>query len=131
MWVLLSILVLLGLGSALLALLTRHGDGDDAQPITVAPSCATCIGNDARCEQACMLEAATQEIVYFDDEELDRFAGRPSNGYTDEEVEAFREVMYTMQPREVKAWNRSLILRNVSLPDQMKAEAIMLMDDPE
>lgn len=131
MWWLVSILVALGLGTALLGWLTRHNGGDDATPITTVPSCATCSGSDARCEQECMLEAATKEIEYFDDEELDRFAGRPSNAYTDEEAEEFREVMYTMQPREVKAWNRSLILRNVSLPDQMKAEAIMLMDDPQ
>ena len=30
-----------------------------------------------------------KKIEYYDDEELDRFRGRPSNQYTDAEVEEF------------------------------------------
>ena len=33
------------------------------------------------------MEAATKEIEYYDDEELDRFAGRAADDYTDDEVE--------------------------------------------
>ena len=71
--------------------------------------------------------AATRDIEYFDDEELDVYKGRPSDSYTDEEAEQFREVMYTMQQSEVKDWNRSLILRGVAVPDQLKDELVMLL----
>lgn len=93
------------------------------------PTCSTCNGEDSRCEQECMMEAATKPIEYYDDEELDRFANRPSNSYTDEEAEDFREVLYTMKPDDVKGWNRSLILRGISIPDQIKDEVVILLGE--
>ena len=71
----------------------------------------------------------SQEIVieYFDDEELDRFRGMASDEYDDEAVEEFREVLYTMDPREVDDWLKSLELREVALPDALKDEVFMLL----
>lgn len=92
-------------------------------------TCSTCNGEDSRCEQECMMEAATKPIEYYDDEELDRFANRPSDSYTDEEAENFREVLYTMKPDDVKGWNRSLILRGISIPDQIKDEVVILLGE--
>ena len=37
--------------------------------------------------------------------------------------------MYTMKPEEIKDWLNSLTLRGVSLPDQLKDEAIMLIEE--
>ena len=81
------------------------------------------------CEQVCMMEAATKDIEYFDDEELDRFQGKPSDQYTDEESNEFAEVLYSMKQEEVKDWNRSLILRGIHLPNQLKDELIMLISN--
>ena len=75
-----------------------------------------------------MMEAATREIEYYDDEELDRYRGRRSDEYTDDEVHEFADVLYTMHPDEVAGWNRSLILRGINLPDALKDEVIMLME---
>ena len=77
------------------------------------------------------MEAAVKPIEYFDDEELDVFKGRSSDKYTDEEVEMFAEVLYTMRPDEVVSWNRSLILRGINVPDQIKDELVMMMDVTE
>ena len=74
-----------------------------------------------------MMEASVKPIEYFEDEELDSFAGRRSDGYTDEEAEQFEEVLTTLRPEEVAAWNRSLILRGISVPDQIKDELLMLL----
>ena len=74
------------------------------------------------------MEAAVRPVEYFDDEELDKYKGRPSDASTDEEADEFAEVMYTMRPEEVRDWNRSLILRGVSVPDQIKDELIAMMD---
>jgi len=91
--------------------------------------CATCDGSpQTRCEQDCMMEAATREIEYFDDEELDAFRGRPASDYTDDEADQFRDVMLTMQPGEVSAWGRSLTLRGIELPNQVKEEYVMLVE---
>lgn len=84
-----------------------------------------------KCEQECMMEAATKEIEYYDDEELDAYKGRPAGSYTDQEVEEFSEVMYTMRPEEVKGWNRSLILRGINFPNRLKEELIAIIEDTE
>ena len=37
--------------------------------------------------------------------------------------------MQTMRPDEVKAWNRSLILRGINMPNQIKDDYIALAHD--
>lgn len=103
----------------------RHGE---EAPIIEGVSCNTCNGENTKCEQECMMEAATKDIEYYDDEELDQFKGRDSDSYSDEEVELFSEVLYTMQPQEVAGWNRSLILRGINIPDPLKDEVIAFLD---
>lgn len=73
------------------------------------------------------MEASVKEIEYYDDEELDDFIGRPSDSYTEEEVEKFSEVLYTMKQEDVAGWNRSLLLRGINIPDQLKDELVMLI----
>ncbi|MBF1520973.1 MAG: hypothetical protein HXN95_02945 [Prevotella salivae] len=121
-------LVFLGLITALGSFLGRK-KGEEEVPLIVNDSCSTCTGENDQCEQECMMEAATKEIEYYDDEELDRFRGRLSEDYTDEEAESFSEVMLTMRPDEVKGWNRSLILRGINMPNQIKDDFIALVND--
>lgn len=129
MLVLIAILVGLGVITAVGSKLLSRGE--DA-PIETKETCATCDGDNDKCEQTCMMEAAVKGAPeYFDDEELDRFKGRQSDDYDDDEAEMFRDVMYTMRRDEVVAWNRSLILRGVNLPNQVKDEVIMLIGDTQ
>ena len=125
MIVLLIALIVLAVIAAAIGLLSRDKEGE---VVNAEPSCATCSGDDARCEQDCMLEAAVKEIEYYDDEHLDKYAGRQSDSYSDEEIEEFAEVMYTLQPKDVAGWNRSLILRNVNIPNCLKDELIALLE---
>lgn len=119
-------LIILGIIAAIFGLIS-HKKGEDEEPLVEGVSCNTCSGDNAKCEQECMMEAATKDIEYYDDEELDAFKGRASDAYTDEEVEQFSEVLYTMKPEEVAGWNRSLILRGINLPDQIKDEVISFL----
>lgn len=123
MWFLIGALVVLGIVAALVTLITGKGDNDDT--IVMPSDCGSCTGENERCEHECMLEAAVKPIEYYDDDELDRFRGRSSDSYSDDEADEFAEVMYTMRPEEVKGWNRSLILRGINVPDQIKDELIM------
>lgn len=110
---------------------SRYGrnKGHDDKIVIGKGDCATCSGDNQQCEQECMMEAATKPIEYFDDEELDAFRDRPSDRYTDDEAEQFAYVLHTMRPDEVAAWTRSLTLRGISLPDQLKDEVFMLRED--
>lgn len=121
-------LAVLGIITAGSSLLSRHR-GHDEEPVIpdASDSCASCTGFNDKCEQDCMLEAATKPIEYFEDEELDAFKGRPSDKYTDEEVEQFAEVLESLRPEEVTAWGRSLNLRGIELPDMLKDEYVAMV----
>ncbi len=125
---LIIILVALGLITALFTLFSRSAD-DTETPIVVQESCNTCNGENNKCEQECMMEAAIKDIEYYDDEELDVFRGRESDTYTEQDVEQFSEVLYTMRHDEVKGWTRSLTLRGINLPNQLKDEVFALTDN--
>lgn len=126
MLILLVALILLATTCALFAWLR----GGESEPVTAAaPSCSTCNGSDERCEQECMLEAATKDIEYFNDEELDHYARRRSDSYTEAEVAEFSDVLYTLRPDEIKSWGRSLTLRSIALPDELKDEYVCLTDN--
>lgn len=127
MSILLFAIVALGIVVALSAKL--FGKGETDKPIEEKGGCATCSGNDPKCEQECMMEAATKEIEYYDDEQLDDYRGRPADQYSDDEAEDFREVLYTMRQDEVKGWARSLTLRGINVPNQIKDELILLIDN--
>lgn len=103
-------------------------DPSAASPSLQAASgeCAACADEKEACATDRLLAGMCQPIVYFEDEELDAFQGRSSDGYTPEEVEAFREVLFSMQATEVSGWLHSLGQRDVALPDELKDEAFLL-----
>ena len=88
-----------------------------------------CCGQHETCEKESLLAAISKQIEYYNDEELDRFRGKESDMYSSEEIEEFREVLYTMREDEVAGWVRSLQLRAVELPDELKDEVIMIVGE--
>lgn len=88
-----------------------------------------CCGQHEVCEKESLLAAVSKKIEYYEDEELDRFRGRTSDSYTQEEIEEFEEVMYTMQEVEVAGWSRSLQLRGIELPDPLKDELFLIVGE--
>jgi hypothetical protein len=81
------------------------------------------------CEKESLLAAVSKGVEYYNDEELDRYRGRPSDQYTEEEVEEFREVLYTCKEEEVAGWSRSLQLRGIELPDELKDELFLIVGE--
>jgi hypothetical protein len=99
-----------------------------AEPTVVTPD-TECCGQHEVCEKESLLAAVSKGVEYYNDEELDRYRGRPSDQYTEEEVEEFREVLYTCQEEEVAGWSRSLQLRGIELPDELKDELFLIVGE--
>ena len=92
-------------------------------------ACNICATGDENCYAEKMLKGENCfDIVYFDDEELDVFCERSANSYSEAEVELFREVLYTMQAKEVRDWLHSLSLRRIELPESLRDEVLMLVE---
>lgn len=98
------------------------------QPEVVpAPEPEVCCGQHAVCEKDSLLAAMSRQIEYFDDEELDAYAGRGPESYTDAEVEQFRDVLLTLLPSDVAPWGRSLQLRGIELPHDVRDELLLMV----
>lgn len=135
MWILIVILI----GVALFGLVTGYfynrniqkkidrGELEEAPPVVTVDS--ECCGQHQICEKESLLAAVSKQIEYYDDEELDRFKGRPSDGYSEEEIEEFRDILYSMQEVDVAGWSRSLQLRGIELPDELKDELFLIVGE--
>jgi len=88
-----------------------------------------CCGAHEVCEKDSLIAAFKEEPEYFEDEELDKYSKRDSSSYKDSEVKDFREVFYTIIDEEKPRWIRSLQLRNISVPDQMKDEIFLIVNE--
>lgn len=104
-----------------------RGELKEAPPVVTVDS--ECCGQHQICEKESLLAAVSKQIEYYDDEELDRFKGRPSDGYSEEEIEKFRDILYSMQEVDVAGWSRSLQLRGIELPDELKDELFLIVGE--
>ena len=86
-----------------------------------------CCGMHITCEKDSLLASVSPDVVYFDDEELDRFRGRGADEYSDAEIEEFRDVLLTLIPSDIAPWGRSLQLRGITLPAPEKEELLFIV----
>ena len=126
-FIVISLIALLALGAiAYIFGHNRRADGTEDPIVVGEGDCATCTPETPKCEQICTMEAAVKPVEYFDDEELDQFRNRAADSYSDDEVEQFAYVLHTMQSADVAAWCRSLTLRGIALPNELRDEVILL-----
>ena len=90
---------------------------------------AECCGQHEVCERDSLLAAVSKKIEYYDDEELDKYIGTAPDAYTPEQEDEFRDVFYTMQDTDVAGWVRSLQLRGIALPDNIKDEVFLIIGE--
>lgn len=122
-------LIILGVTilTGLVLYFTRGKEEEKTTPATHDEEAATqepevCCGRHAVCEKGLL----KPEELYYNDEELDRYIGREPEDYTPEEIEEFREVLYTLKPEEVYQWGMALTQRDIPLPVALRDEWIML-----
>ena len=107
----------------------KLAQGEISEMPTVVQPPQECCGQHEVCEKESLLAAVSKKVEYYADEELDRVRGHSSDGYSEEEIEEFREVMYTCKEDEVAGWSRSLQLRGIELPDELKDELFLIVGE--
>ncbi len=129
MWIILLLLagvILLTLVGTWISSKKQKGGTSKNEVNTITVPDLECCGAHEICDKETLL-STSDEIIYYDDEELDQFAAMAPEEYTQEQGEAFREVLYTMQEDDVAGWLRSLQLRNIQLPYDVREEALMIV----
>lgn len=135
MWVLISSLIILAVAAFVLGYCRNRSirkkikKGELEYFPEVRQADTECCGQHETCERDSLLAAVSKQVEYYDDEELDEYKGVPSDEYTSEQVEQFREILYTMQEVEVAGWSRSLQLRGINLPDELKDELFLVIGE--
>lgn len=126
------LIIILAVTAVLIVVLVRARKADSADSPAesegrqshVPP--VTCCGAHEVCEAETLL-ALSDKVIYYDDEELDRFRGVGPDDYDDAQIDEFREVLLTLQTHEVAGWLRSLALRKVEPPTEIREEALMVV----
>lgn len=85
-----------------------------------------CCGEHLVCERETLLQTNAQ-IEYYDDEELDQLIGIAAEDYTTEQYHMIRAVFDTLQAKDVPGWVRSIQLRNIQLPLDIREEALLIV----
>lgn len=135
MWILIVSLIVLAVVAAVAGVIrNRHlrrqvESGElEAMPEVVEVD-SECCGQHEVCEKESLLAAVSRKIEYYDDEELDKYAGVAPDSYTPQQEDEFRDIFYTMQDEDVAGWVRSLQLRGIALPDNLKDEVFLVVGE--
>ncbi len=68
-----------------------------------------------------------EQIIYFDDEELDVLRNVREDQLSGEQIDDLREVLYTLRTDEINKWLTSLARRHIHLPTILQQEARQLI----
>ena len=135
MWILIVSLIVLAVVAAVAGIIRNRRlrrqveSGElEAMPEVVEVD-SECCGQHEVCEKESLLAAVSRKIEYYDDEELDKYAGVAPDSYTPQQEDEFRDIFYTMQDEDVAGWVRSLQLRGIALPDNLKDEVFLVVGE--
>lgn len=109
-------------------LIKVNRDRKKNSPVVEEPSspASDCCGAHEVCEFDA-IKADANRIEYYDDEELDEYKNITENGYTEDQIDQFRDVLYTLKTDEIRYWLLSIERRSINLPVILVSEARMLM----
>lgn len=130
--IILIVLIVIGVMLYLLDIKSHHHHGETSLSAedfagSDKEESEACCGMHALCEK--IYGAAPDEIVYYDDEELDALSRKDPEDYSEEELEMLREVLSTLRAADAPGWARSLDLREIRLPSSLRDELLMLIEE--
>ncbi len=70
-----------------------------------------------------------EEIIYFNDEELDELRNLREDQFTNRQMDDLREVLYTLRTNEISQWLISMSKRHIHIPAILQQEARQLMSE--
>lgn len=126
----LPLILFIILGIIVLVATEWHERQKKKRPVSANPAQTArpegCCGEHLVCERETLLQTnAVPE--YYDDEELDALADMDPKDYSDAQHEAIAHIFNTLQESDVPGWCRSLQLRHIELPADIREEALMIV----
>jgi len=126
MLVLIIVLIVFGLILMIMTYLNRRNKTDETEIVENVNE--ECCGAHVVCDKDSLLN--NDNIAeYFEDEELDSLAGIEPENMTEAQIEQLSEVFFTLKESEVAAWLRSLQLRRIQLPLELREQALLIVSE--
>ena len=126
MWVLIIILVLFGLVLMVTTYISRRKKTVETE-ITINED-GECCGAHEVCDRESLL-STDGSVEYFDDENLDALADLQPEKFTDDQLNQLSDVFYTLRESDVAAWLRSLQVRRIQLPLELREQALLIVSE--
>lgn len=104
---------------------------DETETDSDGCSAACCAANEVCPSQILLENELKKEVTYYDDYELDAFSGRSAADYSEDEIEIFRNILYTLLPSDFLGWERSLKKRGIIMPGAIHDEFIDLYNSTQ
>jgi hypothetical protein len=123
---LILILSLVGLGVVLFIVTYFNRKNQTTEPEIILQTEGECCGAHLICEKDTLLNA-NNKIVYYDDEELDALIDIPATTFNNEQIQQISEVFYTLNESDVAGWVRSLQIRRIELPADLREQALLII----
>ncbi|MUP38071.1 hypothetical protein [Labilibaculum euxinus] len=128
-----EVLLIALVGIAGIALLTTYigqrwksKNNKEVESEVYAEPIEECCGAHEICETD-LINRMSEEIIYYEDEELDAYKSFEENDFNDDQIDEFREVLYSLKENEMEGWLRSLELRKIELPSIIKSEVVFML----
>lgn len=103
----------------------KSGTKEQSQPLS-ADDGSVCCGQHLVCERETLLNSSDQP-VYYDDEELDALAGIDPDLFTEQQHQQIADIFFSLREEDVSGWCRSLQLRDIRLPQDIREEALLIV----
>jgi len=94
---------------------------------TIEPA-SECCGAHSVCEDDTLL-SSSNKITYYDDDELDVLAGVSPTNYSNEQLKLLIDVFFTLKETDIAGWLRSLQMRNIQLPSELREQALLVVSE--
>jgi hypothetical protein len=87
-----------------------------------------CCGAHSVCEQDTLL-SSSNIISYYNDVDLDVLAGISPVNFTDEQLKLLSDVFFSLKESDTAGWLRSLQMRNIQLPVELREQALLIVSE--
>lgn len=129
-----SLILLAALAALGTVLYVHHrltGGDKEEESTRAVPAAAPAHDPEVCCglHEVCEKTRATAEIIYYDDEELDIYARRDPSTYTQADADRFRDVLLTLLPADIPGWAKSMEMRRIELPPDVREEMMLLLSE--
>ena len=98
------------------------------EPEITIPIESNCCGAQSICQHDTLLNSSNK-IAHYNDFELDVLAEISPVDFSNEQLKLLLDVFFSIKENEMAGWLRSLQIRNIQLPVELREQALLIVSE--